>query len=399
MKFSSLFLTGLKNFIKDKKNIINIFVFGLIFALVMLCFSFRKSLNNYWNDSVKKLVDYRTYVARYDSSRYNLSDAIDRIKTHNHIVGAFDRSSFLISMKVQDNTITLEDNNSIMLIGTIPNPVNIVIGNDLSSVSNDYNPIICAKQFYPFLESYQEDYVVSKAIDISEKINKELKLSFIVNDEIEKFKIVGLYDAKENHIEGNICYTNPEIVSSLNKKYQPEVFDVDRPELDYLYVVIDDISNEKTVLDEIRNDGFDLIIPTLQLNKDMGNNVISIIFIVSSIIVILSTTVILYFSKNKFKRREKDFIAMKSFGYSDFEIACIYVFELACEIIIAFLCSFLIFYMITSILSSIYLSNKIVFYDLKISLDYLSIAINMILSMFVFIASILYFKYKIKMNK
>ena len=69
MNIKNIINISFKNFIRDKKNIISVILIGLIFALNLFCFSFKKSLNDYWNDSVKKLIDYRTYIVSYDREK------------------------------------------------------------------------------------------------------------------------------------------------------------------------------------------------------------------------------------------------------------------------------------------------------------------------------------------
>ena len=187
MKLKNVLNISFNQFIRDKKNIISVVLISFMFALVLLCFSFKKSLNNYWNDSVGKLVDYRTYIVKFNKEKYDVNSAIEKLKTYNHVVETFDESSYLISMKLNDSNIVFE-NSSIFLIGTISNPIKLINGSNLDSVSPNENPIICAKQFYPFFEDAQEKYSVSKSIDITDKLGENINFSFITSEEVEKFK-------------------------------------------------------------------------------------------------------------------------------------------------------------------------------------------------------------------
>ena len=271
---------ALKNFFKAKKNIYNILIVGLLFSLIIFSFSFKESLQNYWNSSVEKLVDYRTYIIQYDTSKYNEEEAIKKLKNYKHIVASYNLSSYLISMSVKNDSEVPSDNH-ILLVGTIDNPVDIVSGSKLSNNYSKLYPIICAKQFYPFIEYKQGDYLKSKSVDFSNRIGTELELSFIMSDEIEKFEIVGLYDAKKSHIEGNVCCTNYQVVEILNNKYQSDVFSADNIEPGFLYIVIDELNNEEITKVEIENDGFSIINPILKINKSTGNNIISLLFTIS----------------------------------------------------------------------------------------------------------------------
>ncbi len=395
MKNKYLATIGFKNFIRDKKNIVSILLIGLMFALTLLCFSFKKSLNNYWNNTVKKLVDYRTYIVRFNNKKYDIDSVIEKIKSYNHVVDAFDEISYMISMRVMDTGI-VNENNSIHLIGTISDPIKLIYGNDLNSVSLNENPIICAKQFYPFVEKYQKDYLTSKSIDITNKLGKNINLSFLTSTSLERFKIVGLYDAKANHTEGNVCYTKLDVVKKLNKKYQPDIFLEKNPYKNFVYMVIDNVDNENLVVQEMKKDGIEIIMPTLHINKELGNNVISLIFIVSGIIVVLSIALITYMSIKKINKRKKDYSVMKATGYSNSQITKIYIVELMLEFIFAFLCSILFYNIIIIIFQRLYISEKIMFYDLRIKINYIAMYLNLLLSSIICLIMTFFLRYKIK---
>lgn len=395
MKIKKIFNISKKNFVRDKKNIISIILIGTIFSLIQFCFSFCESLNTYWNDSVEKLVDYRTYVVSFDNTKYNATTAIEKIKGYSNVVEVFDESSYLISMNVNDKSI-VKDENGIFLIGTISNPIKLVAGNNLDTIPEDELPIICAKQFYPFIEYDQEDYIVSKSIDISDRLNKYMKLSFINSKEEEKFKIVGLYDAKDNHTEGNVCYTSLNIVKELNKKYQSSVFFEDDYEPNYVYVIIDKMENEKNFISNLEKDGFYNITSVLSINKTMGNNIIKLMILISAVIIVLSIISLMFLAVKKINRRNNDYYIMKSTGYSSSQINSTYFFELIFELLLSIIISFLFYILIVYLFQKIYISNKIIFYNFNIRLSSISILINVLLSTFVSSIMIFYFNYRLK---
>ena len=394
MKLKDLINISYKNFSKDKKNIISIIVISIMFSLIMLCFSIRKSLDNYWSGSVKKLVDYRTYVVTFDNSKYNEKTAISKLKKYSHIVEAFDDSSYLISMKPSDKKQA--KNSGIFLVGTISNPVKLYKGKDLGSASKNEKPVICSKQFYPYIENEQKKYLSNKSIDITDKVGKKINLSFITSKNKESFKIVGLYDAKENHTEGNVCYTRTDVVSDLNKKYQSELFNNSDENMNHAYLVIDDIKNEKEVTTKIRKDGFNIITPTLHINKDLGNKIVNLILLISTIIAILSICIIIFLFFKKMHKRRTGYAIMKTTGYSSNQIINVYILEFIFEFIFAFALSLALYEFIIVFIQKFYLCNKIVFYDLKIRLDYISLLINLLLSSLIIITMSYLMKKKMK---
>lgn len=51
-----------------------------------------------------------------------------------------------------------------------------------------------------------------------------LPLSFINSKKVEYFKLIGVYNAELNKTNGNLCYTNFDVVSNLNLYYQSDFY-------------------------------------------------------------------------------------------------------------------------------------------------------------------------------
>lgn len=398
MKNNSIVFIAIKNLFRDKRNIISVILISLIFSLILFCFSYTKSINNYWNDSVTKLVDYRTYIVSFDEQKYDVDSAIKKLKSYDHVVEVFDEESYLISMTVRNDEIVDNKKNGIFLIGSIDNPINIISGNDLSDYDeSDEIPIICAKQFYPFIENTQEEYVKSKSINISDKLGYVLDMSFVLSEEVEKFKIVGLYDAESNHTHGNVCYTTLESVKKLNNKYQSEVFS--NEEVNYVYMVIDNIENKDIVSESINYDGFKINISTLHINKDMGNTIIKIISIISLIAIAFGFVAFIFIIIKKILKRKTDYLILKTSGYSDSKIIFINNIELLCCFVIGLLISLILYNLYIYFFQKIYLYDKIVFSKLSIQMNYIAIVIVFIIAILIILFSSVYLKMKLKKNK
>lgn len=397
MKNNSIAFIGIKNFIRDKKNIISVILISLIFSLILFCFSYAKSIHNYWDDSVTKLVDYRTYIVSFDSQKYDVKSAIKKLKGYNHVVEVFDEESYLISMKVRDDEIVKNKENGIFLIGSIKNPINIIYGKDLSDYDGEKMPLICAKQFYPFIENTQQEYVKSKSIDITDKIGYEMNMSFILSEEKEQFEIVGLYDAEANHTHGNVCYTTLESVKKLNNKYQSEVFN--NEEVNYVYMIIDNIENKDIVSKEIESDGFKINISTLHINKDMGNTIIKFVSIISLITICLSFVAFIFIIIKKIVNRKDDYLILKTSGYSDNKIILINNIELLCNFVFGLLFSLVFYTIYIYLFQKIYLYDKIIFSKLNIQINYIAVIVTIAIAILIILFSSVYLKLKLIKNK
>ncbi len=397
MENKSIAFLGIKNYIRDKRNIISTIFISLIFSLILFCFAYAKSIHNYWDDSVTKLVDYRTYIVSFDDQKYNIKSAIKKLKDHNHVVEVFDEESYLISMKVRDDEILKDKGNGIFLIGSIKKPINIISGKDLSNYKGNKIPLICAKQFYPFIENTQQEYVKSKSIDITDKIGYIMNMSFILSDEKEQFEIVGLYDAEANHTHGNVCYTTLNSVKRLNNKYQPEVFSNEK--VNYLYMIIDDIENKDIVSKEIESDGFKINISTLHINKNMGNTIIKFVSIISLIAISLSFVAFIFIIIKKIVKRKDDYFVLKTSGYSDNKIILINNVEVLCNLVIGLLFSLAFYTIYIYIFQKFYLYDKIIFSKLSIQINYIAFIVIFAIAILIILFSSIYLKIKLRINK
>lgn len=62
MNFNDSFYYSLKYYFRNKKELITTFLVAIVLSLIIFAFSFHKSLNKYWDDSMTKLVDYSKLV-------------------------------------------------------------------------------------------------------------------------------------------------------------------------------------------------------------------------------------------------------------------------------------------------------------------------------------------------
>jgi hypothetical protein len=380
MKLKNLIKLAFKNFIRDKKNIINILLISITFVFVTVCFSFKESINSYWNESVKKLIDYRTYIVQFDTDRYTMNSAINKLKQQEHIVEAFSPESYLITMKLDDDEI-LDSNieTNIYLVGAPSNPIKLDLGSPLDLKNNDEYQIICAKQFYPIIEEKADKYLKSRTIDLSNKLNSYLRLSPFDNPEQIKFKIVGLYDAQENHTDGNICYTTLDTVNKLNLKHRSFLFN--DPEIinNTLYLITDNVENEELISSTLLPEGFLILKPVLSINKDVGNHIIKIFSVVSITAVILQIVILNFLSIREFLKNKKDYMIMKTCGYSNSDLVLINCLKLVFEFIVSIIISMFFYYIFINLFYNLYIADKTLFYNLKINISYYSMFINTML--------------------
>lgn len=392
MQYKSILNLSFKETFRNKQSYIYIMLISISFSLIILSVSFSKSLDKYWSESVKKIVDYRTYLVSYDQEKYDTKSAIEALKKYKYVEDSFELSGHIISMRIKEHDMVKNKNNSVLFIGTSYNPLKIVEGKKISKNNAD-NAIICARQFYPYLENFQADYVASKSIDIKNYLGKNIKTSFLTSDEIEKFRIIGLYDAKDNHTHGNVCYAHHSLIEKLNNKYQSEVYSND---INYIYVIINNIENKEIVEKELMKNGFQFITPTIELNKSLGKSIIGIIMVITIIAVILNICVIGYLFSKMITKDEINNAILKVSGYKDDLIIRIYLIKLIMEICTSIGVSLLLFRLIFYTINKFYLSNKVVFYNFTVNLNIYSILLIALVSIIIITIEVIILSTRLK---
>lgn len=394
MKNKNIFFLSMKNFIRNRYNIISIILISISFTLVSFAFSFSDSIHNYWKDTKKNIVNYRSYFVVFDDSQYSIEEAKQILLEEPHVLGVSEMEGYLISMKANNSFI--EETNSFYLIGTIDNPMPLISGDDFSAYPNDQNIMICPKQFYPFNETYSVDYSKSRAVDISDKLRKQVSVSHIISEKEEQFKIIGLYDAEKSHSFGNICYAPFETVKHLNLEYQYDVFYHKDKVYCQLYMVIDDKDNEELVFQNLQKKGIFLDNYVVHLNTKVGDNIIMTTGIFATIFLIISIFINFAINFKDILRNKKQYGIMKIYGFSDSNISFSLFIQLLLTYIVALLSSVILYILAVHLFDITYLNDKVLFYDFKIGYSYISFCINLFTSIVTSLSIALFGKKKIK---
>lgn len=376
MKIVDLLNIGFKEFVSNNKKVINIILLTICFILVLISISYSQSIKDYWNNSAKKLVDFRTYYVYYDTSKYTEQDAIKFLKNQDHIVDVATSASNLISMTATD-FITNTTNGNIYLIGTTIDGIKSVVGENLK---DEENTIICAKQFYPQIENSLSDYNTKKIVDITDKVGKTINLSFPgSSNSNEKMKLVGVYDAREYSTNGTDCYTTFSNVERLNMKYQPDVYEKDSNTEYPLIIVLDSIDSKDIVLEKIKEMGFNFDTSMLMINPELGNEIIKISSIGAVIVIILTLFINFLFMIKDFNDKKSYYALLKSYGYFDKQITIIKYINYLIISLLAFLLALPLTIVITNIIKKWYFMTKLIYINIKFSIKINSIIISLII--------------------
>lgn len=354
MKSASKLSLAIRNILKFRLSIIEMIIFSIGLAILMFIVSFNNSLNEYW-EQTKRTMDHRTFLVSYNPYDMNEKQAIEKISKYKNVEVVKPYSAYLISMKSNDyhNENKLD---GMILVGAVDNPVKVEKGENLSNYDENDKVMICARQFYPYVEKNKEEYNLNNSIDISEQIGKEFSLSFVASNEIEKFKLVGLYDIEDMNTIGNTCYTKWDTVTELNMKYEPEAYQNDETIYNPVVVVLNHVKNNEEFMRNIGEDGFMTAGPVIMLNTSIGDDVSSKLISISFVFCFLIITILIILKIYDIRNRMNEYGMMKVCGYYDYDIYQIKILEEILKNIIGFVFSLPIYITITKIFDKNYMN-------------------------------------------
>lgn len=395
MKGKDLCILGFQEFKNDKKKYLSIFLTTLCSICIILSISYMISLRDYWNNSVKNYIDFRSFYVSYDHSRYTEKEAMEVLKKQPHVVEVGDRFSYLITMRANDY-VKGRMKGTIYLEGTSRDGIQTVIGNDLTKYSDDEDVIVCAKQFYPNIETYMSDYDEKYSVDLSKEVGKDMSLSFLgAKDQVEKFKLVGLYDARKNYTEGNVCYASFETVSKLNQKYQPEVFSGEGFEFP-IVMILDNVENKDLVFNNIKSLGFLFDDPMIQINTQNGNEITLLTTIGAIIILVMTILVDLVFTLKETEDKKSYYAIMKSYGYDNNSIHLIQTIHNLMIRFISVILSIPFAFLMISLIKKYYFKTKIMYANVDFSIRFIGVLVSLLVCLFIPLFASLISRRKIK---
>ncbi len=324
-----------------------------------------------------KLVDYRTFFVYYDDTLYDENRAIEKLKKYNHIESISPFSSYLIPMTANDY-IADDKNSSFFLLGAQGNPIDVYKGKNLSSYKSDEKVMICADKFYPYQDETAYDTSKEDVRDLTNRIGEMLPLSFINSKKVEYFKLIGVYNAELNKTNGNLCYTNFDVVSNLNLYYQSDFYNQKEARFPII-MVVDTLNNINDTLVEIKKDGFYTNGAVLSINSEIGNEIINIIGAITTLICILTISIVIFISFRDYRDRKKNFGILKSMGFKNKEISMIYYYQTSYQLILSTILSIILNLIYMLIFKKLFISKYLIFNGMNFELSIFSIIISTII--------------------
>ena len=369
---------------KRKKIIIMI----LAFFLIILIFSFKKSMNLYISEGLKKDLSYRLLFVDQDGS-YEQSSIINDILNIRHVDDVFLNDYYLnvLSLKQIDEKNFI--NNSFYLIGiNEKNSPKIKYGKFFSNE----NEIICPINFYPDSNIENSNNIKRTSIINTKKyLNSIFNASYNIYDkdfnatEVEiKLKLVGVYENNPSYIDENICYAPRSLIKKIyDESYQNIDF---TDTYSSINVLVDDSNNINYVMEELSNKNYNVTM-AVSLNNTLIDMINIGSYIVSIFVLIIGITIINFINKSNISEKQKEISILRCVGFPKKAIKKMLYIENIFIGILSLLISCGITILMYLGLKIIVFYNPLIFQKIPISYSGSSIFVSIIVLLITIIAS------------
>ena len=375
-----------RDILKDKNIRVSMLIIIISTLLVVISFSFKKSMDYYIDNGIKKDISYRTLFVDQNMDE-DLDLTIRNIQKIQNVANVTIDNYHHFSFEM-NNLDTDNINGSFFIMSGTSKTIPIV---SVGKIFSGEYEIVCPKIFYPSDDITSENIKNTDLIDMNKYINKYVKggyYKFIDEDNAEfinvKLKIVGLYDNNPSYIDENICYTSNNVIKKMfDDSYENIDFS---NQLDSIIVQTDDYNNNDNVINELEKLGYYSSM-SVSLNEEFIYSVNFICYFILAFSMFFSIIVVLYMSKKTLIERKQEINLYRSIGFSKSKI-CRYIYLLNIIMCItSIIISTIIIFLIVATLNYIVKINPIIFQKIPVMLSVPSIILSIIIAFLTLIIS------------
>ncbi len=366
MNYLEYLYFSFKRFKNNKKNLYHLILIIFLNFILLSILAFSTNFLEFINNTITKNIGFRSLNVspNLDKEDYGLS-LISNLKYVKEVYNSkYDSVSVKSSFENNyfDGSIDLNYAN----INTLPENV---IGSKFSD--SDTNVAICPINFYPSSEAYNlifDNKNILNGYDLLDTdftvkyySTKEYGGNLIKDKEYTKiFKIIGLYNSNDLIMPSNSCYISFNDIKEIN-----DIVLKNNTGIYSFIVVVDKKDNVSKVIKELEDLGF----KDSEVRMHLDTTLTDIISLASKIVTFIIILAIVFLTISLIKKRlidESKYIGiLKTHGFMNKSIICIYTLEIFLINLIAYIISliiFLVFYLIlkNTLLSSLIYSGFIV---------------------------------------
>lgn len=387
-------LTIKKVFREKKRTIIHSLIICFAFLIIYSAFTFLYIFNNYMEESVYKNINFRVMAVNYldNISRDKELEALRKIEHVSLVVLSNEFETLVKGIELSNNN---RDGSFFLIASKKEMLPEIIKGRELEN--DETGVLICSSDFLPdSTADYKLHFKNSDYIKGKELLNTNLKVTYSEYDSTnklliqtynEEFKVVGIYNAKNNFMGNNYCFANYQDVLRINEIiYRNMVSD------SYFlpYIVVDKAENVAEVQKSLTDMGYYY---TLNYSFEPESIKVVNILIISLVIfssIIFLITMLLYVRKNM-KNKFKQIGLLKSLGYNNKLLFKSLLVEQFSILLLGFILSIILYtigFAILILLSNyVYLNMKVFHFEYPILIMIASFILYLFIMYFTYIMS------------
>lgn len=388
---------------REKKNFYFILILMICTVVLIGTLTFKKLFSyDLENDSYNNLLYRKLIVSPKDIHGVEYDYHYEKLYDIKHVQEIYNMRYDSIGLNVKKYKNNIYNGKIEVLYGTKNTLPKEIIGKGFEE--NDSGVAICAKNFYPSINSYEKINLETKFLDGKELIGTSFKIDEPIYERIngklhesdetysKEYKIIGVYDTSKTKDATYSCYISGEDAREL---YDTTSKVLNMNTLSPEIVVVDKNENIDYVITEIGKLGFRAE-RQIVINKSLLSNIkiISLFIVVVTIIVITLLTI--SYVKKKSLDDSFEIGLLKSLGFKIKDIQKISFYQIIVLIIFSFLLGCIVFE-ITFILLNTIFKNYLIYNNYMLKLFITPFVISMLIIIILpTLVNYLYTKKKIK---
>ncbi|MBR1376658.1 MAG: ABC transporter permease [Bacilli bacterium] len=370
MSISDIIHLSFFNFRKHLSNWLIILMLTISSVITIVGFSYYNSIHKFWDDWLKNSYDFRLYLISYDYDHYTYDEIKENLLNNEHIVDVFKYTELMVVGNAVD-FITVDVDGETKILGTVASTKKILKGNDLGEKKYE---IICPSHFLPKSNIQNGQYDKNLEVDISANIGDVIRFELFPNTKnspMVNMTLVGVYDEDYDYSDINICYTNHETISQINRKYQSNVVDEGRG----IYILIDNTNNIDNIYEV---DGVYEMFAMKQIRTDVADNVFKVTSIFTIVSYILTGVLLLIMFNKKFRNEYRNYGLLLALGYEKKTIKLISYLENLFIIVTFFIIASILNVVVLKNFTKIFLSNQMQLSKINIGISLIALLFSTI---------------------
>ena len=365
MKLKDIIKISFRSARRSKSSIL-ITILTLVTSVACLfSLSYEHSFNVYWDTYINKNPELRIRMVEYykmldpriikgDSTldpkeklkmiEATANEAKQIIATNKHIIAINQEISFYSNIPELETENLSGDFEFISV--PLKNDIPLIAGENLDAYNEKDKVMICPNSIYLDPKDRSKNVNIEKSqVNFESYLGKTLKIKVEYSDELEEYKVIGLFDTIDTYSIGDRCYMSQENIQYLNEKsnnanpdYESYI-DSWHNNVNYIgdnfYITLDNMKNLNEVQSFLQehnmysNEWIGMNTMTVEQTMDTCSKIVLGCLIASAVVVCVTLL-------QNLEKRKKEFYLYHTLGYTKKDIVKMIFMENSILVLIGF---------------------------------------------------------------